>query len=179
MTPRAPTIHACYGVTNPRVMTRRHIMKALQGSNVCVVVTIARARIVTRVSTCMRPTTHTSRSDRHPPTTRLTYPEKTSTLLGSHSQSSGKGEGRYRSDSILPRYTAYVLSWLKQNVERLCRVFESARDGLLLRVKGKPVKINLKPDAHPQRCPQPKWRYGAKFNIMSKWVRKGLDCGIF
>jgi hypothetical protein len=72
-----------------------------------------------------------------------------------------------------------VLAWLKQNLERLRRVFESARDGLPLRVKGEPVKINIKPDARPKRCPQPKWEYGAKFNIISKWARKGLDCGMF
>ena len=49
-----------------------------------------------------------------------------------------------------------VLAWLKQNLKRLRRVLELARDGLPLRVKGKPVKINLKPDARLKCCPQPK-----------------------
>jgi hypothetical protein len=67
-----------------------------------------------------------------------------------------------------PDTTPDVLAWLKQNLEHLHRVFESARDGLPLRVKGEPVEIILKPDTCPKRCPQPKWGYSAKFNIMSK-----------
>jgi hypothetical protein len=46
-------------------------------------------------------------------------------------------------------------------------------------VKVDPVKIRLKPNARPKRCPQPKWGYGAKMNVMTKWAKQQLKSGMF
>ena len=54
-----------------------------------------------------------------------------------------------------------VLKWVKNELIRLRRVFESAKHGLPLKVKGDDVNVRLKKTATPQRCPQPKWGYGA------------------
>ena len=62
---------------------------------------------------------------------------------------------------------------------RLRRVFESAKHGIPLKIKGDDVKLNFKPNVTYKRCPQPHWGYGAKRNIMTKWARKMLECGMF
>ena len=48
-----------------------------------------------------------------------------------------------------------------------------------MRVNGPPVRINLKADAHPKRCPQPKWGYGVKRDILIKWAKQKIACGMF
>ena len=46
-----------------------------------------------------------------------------------------------------------VLKYVQHHIKRLRRVFESAKSGLPLRVNGDSVRINLKDNAHPKRCP--------------------------
>ena len=58
-------------------------------------------------------------------------------------------------------------------------MFESAKHGIPLKVKGDDIKVRLKQTATPQRCPQPKWGYGAKCKIMTGWARKMIACGMF
>ena len=72
-----------------------------------------------------------------------------------------------------------VLAWVKSEVCRLRRVFESAKHGIPLKIKGDDVKLNFKPNVTYKRCPQPHWGYGAKRNIMTTWARKMLECGMF
>jgi hypothetical protein len=72
-----------------------------------------------------------------------------------------------------------VLKWVQDNLVRLRRVFESAKHGIPLKVKGDDIKIGLKQSAIPQCCPQPKWGYGAKCKIMTGWARKMIACGMF
>jgi hypothetical protein len=63
-----------------------------------------------------------------------------------------------------------VLEYLHVNLRRLRRVFESAKHGIPLKVKGDDVMLNFKHNAFPQKCPQPKWGYGAKYKIMTDWA---------
>ena len=72
-----------------------------------------------------------------------------------------------------------VLEYVKHHIKRLRRVFESAKKGIPMRVNGPPVRINLKDDAYPKRCPQPKWGYGAKRDILTKWAKQQIACGMF
>ena len=72
-----------------------------------------------------------------------------------------------------------VLKYVQHHIKRLRRVFESAKSGLPLRVNGDSVRINLKDNAHPKRCPQPKWGYGAKRDILTKWAKQQIACGMF
>jgi hypothetical protein len=72
-----------------------------------------------------------------------------------------------------------VLKWVKDNLVRLRRAFESAKHGIPLKVKGNDVKVRLKQTATPQRCPQPKWGYSAKCKIMTGWARKMIAFGMF
>ena len=71
-----------------------------------------------------------------------------------------------------------VRDWVMKNLVRLRRVFESNTNGIPLLVKGDPVRINLKADAKPRRCPMPKWGYGAKRSVLTKHFQKQLDCGM-
>ena len=48
-----------------------------------------------------------------------------------------------------------------------------------MRVTGEAVRINLKDNARPKRCPQPKWGYGAKRDILTKWAKQQIACGMF
>ena len=48
-----------------------------------------------------------------------------------------------------------ALDWVRKRLIRLHRVFESNVNDILLLVKGEPVRINLKDDAKPRRCPMP------------------------
>ena len=78
---------------------------------------------------------------------------------------------------MCPRTYSSTLSTILNAYIR--RVFESAKSGLPLRVHGDPVRINLSDDAYPKRCPQPKWRYGAKRDITTKWAKQQIACGMF
>lgn len=49
-----------------------------------------------------------------------------------------------------------VREWVMKNVLQLRHFFESNTNGIPLLVKGDPVRINLKADANPRRCPMPK-----------------------
>ena len=46
-------------------------------------------------------------------------------------------------------------------------------------VKGEEVKIRLKPDAKPKRCPEPNWGHGAKRRILTEWAEEKLKSGEF
>ena len=73
----------------------------------------------------------------------------------------------------------HVLEYVKRHIKRLRRVFESCTNGIPMQVKVDPVKIKLKPNAKPRRCPQPKWGYGAKANVLTKWAKQNVACGMF
>lgn len=70
-----------------------------------------------------------------------------------------------------------VRAWVTRNLVRPGRIFEGATDGISLLVEGDPVKLRFKSNAASKRCPQPKWGYGAKRNILTKWARQQVRCG--
>ena len=78
-----------------------------------------------------------------------------------------------------PNVPMGVLKYVRHHIKRLRRVFESNTNGIPMAVKVDPVKIRLKPNARPKRCPQPKWGYGAKMNVMTKWAKQQLKSGMF
>jgi hypothetical protein len=65
-----------------------------------------------------------------------------------------------------------------KNLVRLRRVFESNTNGIPLLVKGDLIRIYLKADTKPRRCPMPKWGYGAKRSVLTKHFQKQLNCGM-
>ena len=76
-----------------------------------------------------------------------------------------------------------VPAWCAQEVRRLCekhrRIFESAKDGCPLPVKGGTCRIDLKPDAKFKRCPEPNWGHGPLRHILTRWAEKQLRSGMF
>ena len=54
-----------------------------------------------------------------------------------------------------------VVTYVKDAMIRLRRVFESATEGIPLEVKSEPIELHLKPNAVTKRCPQPILGYGA------------------
>ena len=61
-----------------------------------------------------------------------------------------------------------VVTYVKDAMIRLRRVFESATEGIPLEVKSDPIRLHLKPNAVTKRCPQPILGHGAKAAILTK-----------
>ena len=72
-----------------------------------------------------------------------------------------------------------VVTYVKDDMIRLRRVFESATEGIPLEVTSDPIRFHLRPNAVTKRCPQPILGHGAKAAILTKWARQQIQCGMF
>ena len=80
---------------------------------------------------------------------------------------------------IDPETPKAVAKRVQAGVKKHVRVFDEGLDGLPLCVAGGKVSIRLKPNAVPQRCPEPKWGHGPKREILEQWARDKLATGEF
>ena len=80
---------------------------------------------------------------------------------------------------ITPDAPESVQNRVRAGIKQHKRVFDDGLGGLPLPVAGGVVRIKLKDNYVPQRCPEPKWGHGAKRAILEKWAREKLASGEF
>ena len=56
-----------------------------------------------------------------------------------------------------PRTPPKIAKAVRASIVKYKRVFDAGKEGLPLKVKCPKMKIKLKPDARPRRCPEPDW----------------------
>ena len=64
-------------------------------------------------------------------------------------------------------------------IQQYKRILDAPLDGIPLVVNGPQVKIKLKDDAKPRRCPEPIWGHGAKRAVLTEWAKEALRTGEF
>jgi hypothetical protein len=81
--------------------------------------------------------------------------------------------------TISPKCPPKTRICVEKAIEETKGVYNDGQEGMPRAVKGEEVKIRLKPDAKPKRCPEPNWGHGAKRRILTEWAEEKLKSGEF